>query len=141
MTLSDLPTLNAILNTSAAITILAGYAFIRRGRQIGRHRAAMLAGFAFSTAFLTSYVTYHVSVEAKRFGGTGLVRYAYLSMLASHVVLAIALVPLVLATLWFAIRGRFERHVRLARWTFPIWLYVSVTGVLVYLSIYGVPFS
>lgn len=141
MTYSDLPTLNAILNASAAVTLLLGFAFIKRGRQVGRHKGAMLAGFAISSAFLASYVTYHVTCEARRFQGTGFVRYAYLSMLASHIVLAIVLVPLVLTTLWFALSGRFERHARLARWTFPIWIYVSVTGVLVYVSLYVVSFS
>jgi uncharacterized membrane protein YozB (DUF420 family) len=135
--ITDLPTLNAILNSIATVLLVAGYDRIRR-REIVQHRACMLAAFAVSVVFLISYVIYHYNVGSVRFPGQGLVRTLYLLMLFTHVVLA-ALVPfLAIATLFLAFRGSFDRHRRLARWTLPIWLYVSVTGVLVYVVLYVV---
>ena len=134
---NDLPALNAFLNSIATALLVAGYNRIRR-REIAQHRACMIAAFAVSVLFLTSYVIYHYEVGSVRFPGEGLVRTLYLLMLFTHVVLA-ALVPfLAVATLFFALRGNFERHRRVARWTFPIWLYVSVTGVLVYVILYQI---
>lgn len=131
MDLTDLPTLNACLNGIATVLLVAGYDRIRR-RQIAQHRACMLAAFAVSVVFLICYVVYHYNVGSVKFPGTGLVRTLYLLMLFTHIVLA-ALVPfLAIATLYLAFRGNFVRHRRLARWTLPIWLYVSVTGVLIY---------
>ncbi len=135
MTLSDLPALNATLNGSAAILLLIGYRFIRRG-EIRRHRATMLSACAVSTAFLTSYVIYHANIGSKRFPGHGPVRTVYLTILLTHVVLAAAVLPLALITVIRGLRGRYDRHRAIARWTFPIWLYVSVTGVVVYLMLY-----
>jgi uncharacterized membrane protein YozB (DUF420 family) len=135
VTISDLPALNATLNGVAAIFLLIGYREIRRGR-MGRHRAAMLAACATSALFLTSYVIYHAHAGSRPFTGQGPTRYVYFAILISHVVLAAAILPMVLVTLSRALRERFDRHASLARWTFPIWLYVSVTGVAVYFMLY-----
>jgi uncharacterized membrane protein YozB (DUF420 family) len=135
VTLSDLPALNAILNATAAILLVIGYSLIRAGR-IRQHRAVMITACAVSTLFLTSYVIYHANVGSKRFPGQGPIRLVYFTILLTHVVLAAAIVPLALITLLRGLRGRFDRHVAIARWTFPIWLYVSVTGVVVYLMLY-----
>ena len=135
----NLPLLNACLNATAGVLLVAGYAAIRGGRR-GTHERLMLTALLVSTAFLASYLTYHLVVVPRtgptRFRGTGWVRPAYFGMLASHVVLAAAVVPLALRTVYLARRERFEAHRRWARVTFPIWLYVSVTGVLVYLVLY-----
>ncbi len=135
MTLSDLPALNATLNGSAAILLLIGYRFIRRG-EIRRHRATMLSACTVSTAFLTSYVIYHANIGSKPFTGQGPIRTVYFAILLTHVVLAATVLPLALITVIRGLRGRFDRHRAIARWTFPIWLYVSVTGVVVYLMLY-----
>jgi uncharacterized membrane protein YozB (DUF420 family) len=130
-----LPTLNAALNATSAVLLATGYAFIR-ARRVNMHRACMLAAFAVSTVFLASYLYYHAQVGTTSFQGRGWIRPVYFGILLSHTVLAAAVVPLVLVTLARALRGRFERHRAIARWTFPIWLYVSVTGVVVYLILY-----
>jgi uncharacterized membrane protein YozB (DUF420 family) len=135
VTVSDLPALNATLNATAAILLLAGYRFIRRG-EIRRHRATMLAACGVSTAFLTSYVIYHANIGSKPFPGHGPLRVVYLTILLTHVVLAVTVVPLALITVIRGLRARYDRHRAIARWTFPIWLYVSVTGVIVYLMLY-----
>ncbi len=135
MTLSDLPALNATLNGTAACLLLIGYRFIRRG-EIRQHRATMLAACTVSTAFLASYVTYHANVGSRPFPGHGPVRTVYLTILLTHVVLAATVLPLALITVIRGLRGRYDRHRAIARWTFPIWLYVSVTGVIVYLMLY-----
>ena len=135
MTVSDLPALNATLNAVAASLLLFGYFEIRRGR-MARHRAAMIAACAASTLFLVSYVTYHANAGSRRFTGEGAVRVFYFAVLISHVILAAAILPLALVTLSRALRQRFDRHAALARWTLPIWLYVSVTGVVVYFMLY-----
>ncbi len=135
MTLRDLPTLNASLNALSALLLLLGYACIRTGRR-DAHRAFMLAAFASSTLFLGSYLVYHFQVGSVPFRGQGLLRTVYFTILISHTVLAVAVVPLVLTTLFRAARGRFEAHRRIARVTFPIWAYVSVTGVVVYWMLY-----
>jgi uncharacterized membrane protein YozB (DUF420 family) len=135
VTWSDLPTLNAALNGASALLILAGYAAIRR-RRVTLHRACMLAAVGTSVLFLVSYLVYHARVLSVPYRGTGPVRALYFAILWSHAVLAAAVVPLVIVTVRRALRSRFEAHVRLARWTLPIWLYVSVTGVVVYLMLY-----
>ena len=135
MTLSDLPALNAFLNASAAILLVIGYSLIRAG-QIRQHRAVMIAACVISTMFLTSYLIYHANIGSKPFQGRGPIRIIYFIILLTHVVLAAAVVPLALITLSRGLRARFDRHVAIARWTFPIWLYVSVTGVIVYLMLY-----
>ena len=135
MTGHDLPLVNACLNGIATVLLVIGYDRIRR-RQIAQHRACMVAAFATSILFLTFYVIYHYNVGSVKFPGTGVAKALYLVMLFTHVVLA-ALVPvLAIVTLTLAFRGNFVRHRRLARWTLPIWLYVSVTGVLIYVVLY-----
>ena len=135
MSVRDLPALNATLNGTSAVLLLLGYRFIRR-REIGAHRACMLAAFAVSIVFLISYLVYHAQVGSVHFPGTGWVRGVYFTILITHTILAVAVPPLVIITLVRALREQFDRHRRLARWTFPIWLYVSVTGVVVYVMLY-----
>lgn len=136
--LESLPTLNAILNGIAAVFLLTGWVLIRRGR-MRAHRAAMLAALACSVAFLTSYLIYHYQVGSVRFQGTGTIRTVYLTILLTHTVLAAAVPFLAAITLTRALRRHFPRHRAIARWTLPIWLYVSVTGVVVYWMLYRLP--
>ena len=133
--ISSLPKVNAALNAISAIFLVGGYISIRR-RKIAAHKRCMLTAFVASTLFLVSYLTYHYNAGMKRFAGHGVIRAAYLSILFSHTVLAVVIVPLVLITLSRALRGAFERHVPIARRTLPMWLYVSVTGVVVYWMLY-----
>ncbi|WP_396625140.1 DUF420 domain-containing protein [Luteitalea sp.] len=135
MTVADLPTLNASLNLLATLFLLAGYVFVRQ-RRVGPHRLCMLGALGASAAFLTSYLVYHYHVGSRPFTGTGLLRVIYFAILISHVLLAIAIVPLVLMTVSRALSGRFDPHRRIARITWPLWMYVSVTGVVVYLMLY-----
>jgi putative membrane protein len=135
LSVSDLPTLNACLNFTSAVLLSAGYYFIRR-RQIQAHKICMLAALAVSTAFLTSYLIYHYHAGSVPFGGLGWIRRAYFFILVTHIILAIAVLPMVLRTVFLAFRSRFDQHVAIARWTFPLWMYVSVTGVIVYLMLY-----
>jgi putative membrane protein len=132
---SWLPTLNASLNGLAALLLAAGYVMIRRGR-VNAHRACMIAAFTTSAVFLVSYVIYHASAGSRPFDGQGAIRLVYFAILISHVILAAAVLPLAIVTLARALRGRFDRHAAIARWTLPIWLYVSVTGVVVYVMLY-----
>ncbi|MBI3246480.1 MAG: DUF420 domain-containing protein [Deltaproteobacteria bacterium] len=130
-----LPTLNACLNATSALLLITGFYFIRQ-RNIAAHRVCMVSAVIVSTLFLISYLTYHYSAGATRFPGQGFVRILYFAILLSHTVLA-AIVPiLALVTLWRAVRGQYDKHRRLARWTLPIWLYVSITGVMVYVMLY-----
>jgi uncharacterized membrane protein YozB (DUF420 family) len=133
----DLPTLNASLNAVTATLLVTGWVLIRRGRR-SAHRAAMAAALVTSAAFLTSYLVYHAHAGSVRFPGQGWVRPLYFTVLISHTVLAAAIVPLVLVTVIRALRHRFDRHRALARWTLPTWLYVSVTGVVIYWLLYRV---
>ena len=135
MSLSDLPLLNASLNALAGVLLVIGYVLIRRKR-IRQHRAVMISAFVVSTLFLISYVTYHANIGSRPFTGQGPIRTVYFVILITHVVLAAAVPPLAVITLSRALRARFDRHVAIARWTLPIWLYVSVTGVIVYLMLY-----
>lgn len=135
MTVADLPAVNATLNAIAAVLLAAGYVLIRSGRR-EMHRKVMLAAFATSTVFLASYLVYHAQVGSVRFTRQGIVRPIYFTILFTHVVLAAAVLPLALITLSRGLKGRFARHRAIARWTLPIWLYVSVTGVLVYVLLY-----
>ena len=135
MSVSDLPALNATLNGVAALFLLGGYAFIRR-RKIEAHRACMLAAVTTSALFLISYLIYHANAGSKPFSGTGPVRAVYFLILITHIVLAAAIVPMVLVTLSRALKRRFDRHAAIARRTLPIWLYVSVTGVVIYVMLY-----
>jgi uncharacterized membrane protein YozB (DUF420 family) len=132
---SDLPALNASLNGAAAICLAAGYWFIRR-RRIAAHRASMLCALAASACFLASYLIYHANAGSRPFPGTGPVRALYFVILITHVVLAAAIVPMVLMTLARALKEQFDDHAAVARRTLPLWLYVSVTGVIIYLMLY-----
>ena len=133
--LSIFPALNAALNAASAVLITTGHALIRR-KNVRLHRACMIAAVATSSLFLTSYLYYHAHVGSVRFPGQGWIRPVYFALLISHTVLAAAVVPLVLLALTAGLRSRFDRHRRIARWAYPIWLYVSVTGVVVYLMLY-----
>jgi putative membrane protein len=133
--ISSLPHLNACLNSTSAIFLIAGYWFIRHGR-IRAHRNCQVTAVITSTLFLISYLTYHYYHGDTRFLGQGIIRPFYFATLISHVILAIVIVPMVLITLYRAARGDFIRHRRIARWTLPLWLYVSITGVIVYLMLY-----
>ncbi len=136
MTVEQLPVLNAALNGTSACFVLMGFAFVRAGR-IAAHRACMLLAVLASILFLSSYLFYHAQVGSVPYQGRGWIRIVYFTILISHTVLATAVVPLVVVTLVRALRGRFERHAAIARVTLPIWVYVSVTGVIVYLMLYG----
>lgn len=136
MTLDDvipyLPHFQALLNSAATIMLGTGFYFIRQ-RQLERHRNCMIAALVISSVFMISYLTYHAAVGYMPFAGQGSIRPFYFTLLASHVILAAAIVPLVLTTVYFALRGNFTRHPRIARWTLPLWLYVSASGVVIYL--------
>ena len=136
MTLDDiipyLPHFQALLNTTATLLLSTGYYFIRQQRS-DRHRICMATALLISSLFMISYLTYHAAVGYAPFAGQGTIRPFYFTLLASHVILAAVIVPLVLTTVFFALRGNFTRHPRIARWTLPLWLYVSVSGVMIYL--------
>jgi uncharacterized membrane protein YozB (DUF420 family) len=135
LTVTDLPALNACLNATSAVLLATGYVLIRRGRRVA-HKRVMLAALVSSALFLTSYLVYHAHVGSVRFRGQGPVRTLYFTILLTHTVLAVVIVPLVGMTLVPALRGRFDRHRRLARITLPLWAYVSVTGVVIYWMLY-----
>lgn len=135
MTVQDLPTLNASLNTFAGILLLSGYISIKKGNKI-LHRNLMIAALAVSTAFLTSYLIYHYHVPSKKFPDLGFIKTIYLLILIPHIILAVVMVPMILKTFWHAYKQEWEKHKKIARITFPIWMYVSVTGVIVYFMLY-----
>ena len=133
--ISDLPTVNATLNSISGILLTIGYVYIRR-RNIAAHKNCMLAAFGVSVLFLVCYVIYHYHAGSKPFTKQGWIRPVYFTILISHILLAFVIVPLALRTLYLAWRERFAQHRRIAKITFPIWLYVSVTGVLIYVMLY-----
>jgi uncharacterized membrane protein YozB (DUF420 family) len=135
MHISDLPALNAVLNGTSAVLLLSGYVLIRRGR-VALHRRCMISALVTSSLFLTSYLVYHANVGSVPFPGQGAIRGVYFAILVTHVVLAAAIVPLALTTASRGLSAQYERHVRIARWTLPLWMYVSVTGVVIYLMLY-----
>lgn len=135
MEISDLPALNASLNALSAVWLTLGYICIRRGDRVN-HQRAMLAALGTSALFLVSYVIYHANVGSKPFPGQGPIRWIYLTILFTHIVLAAVILPMALVTAWRGLRKRFDRHVPLARWTLPLWMYVSVTGVIIYVMLY-----
>jgi putative membrane protein len=135
MSISDLPAVNASLNAIAAVLLGTGWVLIRRDRYRA-HRAVMIAAFCTSILFLISYLTYHAHVGSKHFPGHGAIRAVYFTILLTHTVLAAAIVPLVLITLSRGLSARYDRHRAIARWTLPLWMYVSITGVVVYLMLY-----
>ena len=135
MEISDLPAVNATLNAMAAIFLTTGYVLIRRGRR-EQHKRCMLAALTTSALFLVCYVVYHANTGSRPFSGQGVVRVVYFAILITHVTLAAAILPLALTTATRGLTAQYDRHVRIARWTLPLWLYVSVTGVVIYLMLY-----
>ena len=135
MSVTDLPALNATLNASSTVLLITGYVFIRRGDR-RKHKACMIAALVMSTLFLTSYVIYHAQVGSVPFKRTGWIRTLYFVVLIPHVILAAAIVPPILITVSRGLSAKYDKHRRIARWTLPVWLYVSVTGVVVYLMLY-----
>ena len=129
-----LPALNAILNGCAAISLLIGYTFIR-ARKIKQHRVAMITAFGFSTLFLISYILHHALHGDVRYPAHAALRSVYLPILASHIILSTVALPMILVTFFFSLSGRIPQHRRIARWTFPLWLYVSITGVITYVML------
>ncbi len=137
MTFSDLPAVNATLNGLSAVFLLAGYRFIRRKNQAA-HQKCMLSAVVTSTLFLACYITYHAKAGRTVFKEPEWFRPIYLTLLVSHTILAVTIVPMVIITLSRALRQRFDLHKKIARWTWPLWMYVSVTGVIIYLLLYKI---
>ena len=135
MAVSDLPALNATLNATSAVLLITAWILIKRGRWIA-HRNVMLAAVCTSALFLISYLTYHAQVGSVRFTKQGPIRLVYFSILLTHTILAAVIVPMVIITVWRGLAAKYDRHRRIARWTLPVWLYVSVTGVIVYVMLY-----
>ena len=135
MSVTDLPALNATLNGISTILLVTGWIFIKRGDR-RKHKACMISALIVSALFLTSYVIYHAQVGSVPFKGTGVIRTIYFAVLIPHVILAAAIVPPVLITASRGLTAKYDKHRRIARWTLPLWLYVSVTGVIVYLMLY-----
>ncbi len=135
MQITDLPAVNATLNALSSIWLTCGYIFIRQ-KKISAHRFCMIAALTTSALFLISYLIYHYHAGSKPFAGQGAIRAVYFTILTTHTILATAIVPLALITLFRALKERFDKHKRIARWTLPIWFYVSVTGVVIYLMLY-----
>ena len=135
MGVTDLPALNATLNAISTVLLITGWTMIRRGER-HKHKLCMIAALVTSGLFLTSYVIYHAQVGSVPFRGTGWIRTLYFSVLIPHVILAAAIVPPILITVSRALSAKYDKHRRIARWTLPLWLYVSVTGVIVYLMLY-----
>ena len=135
MTVADLPAVNATLNAISTVLLITGWLFIKRGDR-RNHKRCMVAALATSTLFLTSYVIYHAQVGSVPFRGTGVIRIVYFAVLIPHVILAAAIVPPVLITASRGLTAKYDKHRRIARWTLPLWLYVSITGVIVYLMLY-----
>lgn len=135
MNISDLPTVNAFLNASSAVFLFVGWRFIKRGNREA-HKRCMISAMSVSVLFLISYLFYHYHHGATTFTAQGWIRPVYFTILTSHTILAMVVVPLAIITLLRGLRGRYDRHKKIARWTFPIWAYVSATGVLVYLILY-----
>ncbi len=135
MDLSSFPTLNAGLNATCAVLLILGWVLIKTDRR-GAHRWAMISAFLCSTAFLACYLWYHFHVGSVRFQKTGLIRTVYFTILITHTTLAVVVLPVIIRTLFLAVKERFDEHRRWARWALPVWLYVSVTGVIVYWMLY-----
>jgi uncharacterized membrane protein YozB (DUF420 family) len=135
VTVHSLPAINATLNAISTVLLVTGYVLIR-GRHVAMHKRCMIAACVTSTLFLACYVTYHLQVGSVPFTRQGFVRPLYFTILLTHVILAASVPPLAIITLWRGLKSRFDRHRAIARWTLPIWLYVSVTGVLVYVLLY-----
>lgn len=136
MTVGDLPTINAILNGTAACFLFAGWVAIKRGHHHARHRNLMVVALFASALFLSCYLYYHAHAGSVPYQGTGILRLIYFAILIPHIILAALMVPFILIALWLAFRGRYHAHARITRWLWPVWMYVSVTGVIVYLMLY-----
>ena len=136
LSVDRLPAVNAALNASSAVLLLLGYILIR-ARRVTAHKVCMACAFGVSTLFLICYIVYHAQVGSVPYRGTGWIRPVYFAILISHIILAAVILPLAILTLTRALRDQLDRHVRIARWTLPIWLYVSVTGVVIYWMLYG----
>ncbi|OGC07405.1 hypothetical protein A2V82_06140 [candidate division KSB1 bacterium RBG_16_48_16] len=136
MSVEKLPTLNALLNTTSFILLCLGYFFIKRGKRINRHKASMLSALFASTLFLTSYSIYHAQVGSVPYPHHDWTRILYFSILIPHVFLAVLMVPLILAAVYFALRKKYARHKRIVKWAWPIWIFVSLSGVIVYAMLY-----
>jgi uncharacterized membrane protein YozB (DUF420 family) len=135
MNVYDLPPINAALNGIATVLLGSGYVAIKRGRK-DLHKALMVSALVVSAAFLACYLIYHYHAGSKPFPDLGWIKTVYLLILVPHIILAAVMVPMILKTFWHAFRGEWERHKKIARWTFPIWMYVSLTGVVIYLMLY-----
>ncbi len=135
MSVHDLPAVNASLNALSGLLLLVGYTLIKSGRR-DQHRAVMMAAFTSSALFLICYLVYHAQVGSVPFTRQGFVRPLYFTILLTHVVLAVVVLPMIILTMTRGLKGRFREHRKIARWTFPVWMYVSVTGVLVYVLLY-----
>ena len=135
MSVTDLPAVNATLNTISTVLLITGWVFIHRGER-KKHKACMIAALVVSALFLTSYVIYHAQVGSVPFRRTGWIRTVYFAILIPHVILAAAIVPPILITVSRALTAKFDKHRQIARWTLPVWLFVTVTGVIVYLLLY-----
>ena len=135
MDFTVLPTLNAILNSTSAILVVAGVYFIKR-KNITAHKRCIFAAIGVSVLFLSSYLVYHFQVGSVRFDGNAPIRTLYLAILLSHTILAVVIVPLILRSAYLGLKNRFDEHRRITKWTYPLWIYVSVTGVVVYLMLY-----
>jgi len=131
----ELPTLNAVLNSASFILLLSGFYFIRQ-KKIAAHKRCMIAAVVVSALFLTSYLIYHAQVGSVKFTKTGWIRPVYFTILLTHTVLAVAIVPMAAITLFRALKERFDKHRKIARWTLPVWMYVSITGVVIYFMLY-----
>jgi uncharacterized membrane protein YozB (DUF420 family) len=138
MSISDLPAVNATLNAIASVFLVIGWILIKQGRR-DQHRIAMLAAFGTSTLFLIGYLIYHYNIGSRPYQGQGTIRVVYFVILISHIILAAFTLPLAIVTLWRGLQERWSQHRRIARWTLPIWLYTSVTGVIVYWMLYQMP--
>ncbi len=138
LSISDLPTLNAILNSTSALLLLIGHRLMKKGR-ITAHKRVMIATFVVSILFLLSYLIYHYHHGSQPFQGRGWIRAVYFAILGSHTLLAVTIVPLAIITLSRGLKGNYDLHLKIAKWTYPIWLYVSVTGVIVYVMLYHFP--
>jgi uncharacterized membrane protein YozB (DUF420 family) len=135
LSVDNLPALNAVLNGTAGILLVIGYYYIRQGN-MAAHKKVMISAFVVSSIFLVSYLIYHAHAGSTKFLGTGFIRPVYFSILISHIILAAAIVPMAIITMFRGLKERYDKHKRIARWTLPIWLYVSVTGVIIYVMLY-----
>jgi len=137
LSIENLPAINAALNGTAGILLAIGYYFIKQGN-MAAHKKAMISAFVVSSIFLVSYLVYHAHAGSTKFLGTGFIRPVYFTILISHIILAAVIVPMAIITMFRGLKARYDKHKKIARWTLPIWLYVSVTGVMIYFMLYHI---